>query len=253
MGSGMRYGLEMMFSESKNNDDYDVTCISPIQGYQLVLHSANEFELLGLTCNFRRQCYFQKERYLKFFKKYNQRNCQTECLANHTVRKCGCVPYFMPKLKSTPICGLSNFECCHLAEKELNKLEYDDDFDDVVDGREEKCNCLPDCHSISYDTEINTVENNFKELLIKITKARNQSQSDEELEEKFKNFVSTKFFIYYKEDRFITSRRSELFSTTDIIAQCGGLLGLFMGVSLISLVEIVYFLTVRLFLNTRRS
>lgn len=33
----------------------------------------------------RRQCYFNDERYLKFFKVYTQSNCELECLANFTL------------------------------------------------------------------------------------------------------------------------------------------------------------------------
>jgi D-serine dehydratase len=30
----------------------------------------------------KRQCYFNNERYLRFFRYYTQNNCETECLAN---------------------------------------------------------------------------------------------------------------------------------------------------------------------------
>lgn len=57
--------------------------------------------------------------------------------------------------------------------------------------------------------------------------------------------------ISFKEKQFITSRRSELYGQTDFLANCGGLLGLFMGVSLLSIVEIIYFCTLRLCCNLR--
>jgi hypothetical protein len=57
--------------------------------------------------------------------------------------------------------------------------------------------------------------------------------------------------LFFKEDQFITSRRSELYGRTDFLANCGGLLGLFMGVSLISILEIFYFCTIRLACNLR--
>lgn len=44
----------------------------------------------------RRQCFFPSERYLKFFKVYTQRNCELECLTNHTLKVCGCVGIHMP-------------------------------------------------------------------------------------------------------------------------------------------------------------
>lgn len=57
--------------------------------------------------------------------------------------------------------------------------------------------------------------------------------------------------IYFKENQFITSRRSELYGSTDFLAAIGGLLGLFMGVSVLSIVEIIYFCTLRLCCNLR--
>lgn len=55
--------------------------------------------------------------------------------------------------------------------------------------------------------------------------------------------------IFFKETQFITSKRSELYGKTDFLANCGGLLGLFMGVSILSIVEIFYYLTIRLCCN----
>lgn len=43
----------------------------------------------------------------------------------------------------------------------------------------------------------------------------------------------------------MTSKRSELYGMTDFLANCGGIMGLCMGISLLSLVELVYFCSVR--------
>lgn len=42
-----------------------------------------------------RNCYVKDEKHLKFFKTYNQHNCEQECLANHTLNLCQCVQFFM--------------------------------------------------------------------------------------------------------------------------------------------------------------
>lgn len=52
--------------------------------------------------------------------------------------------------------------------------------------------------------------------------------------------------------QFVTSKRGELYGNASFIANCGGLLGLFTGFSLLSLVEVVYFATLRLALNFRK-
>lgn len=53
--------------------------------------------------------------------------------------------------------------------------------------------------------------------------------------------------IYYKESQFMTSKRSELYGLTDFLANCGGLLGLCMGMSMLSVVELFYFSCIRPF------
>lgn len=45
-----------------------------------------------------RQCFFSSERRLRFFNIYTQYNCKTECLANFTKIKCGCVHFSMPSM-----------------------------------------------------------------------------------------------------------------------------------------------------------
>lgn len=51
---------------------------------------------ISIFLTFRRQCFFDTERQLRFFKIYTQRNCELECLANFTVKTCGCAKFSMP-------------------------------------------------------------------------------------------------------------------------------------------------------------
>lgn len=41
-------------------------------------------------------------------------------------------------------------------------------------------------------------------------------------------------------------KRSELYGPIDFLTNCGGLLGIFMSVSLLSIVELIYYFTLRL-------
>lgn len=58
--------------------------------------------------------------------------------------------------------------------------------------------------------------------------------------------VSCRFRI---KSEFIRMTKQELFSNTDLVASCGGILGLFLGISLISFVEFVYFRVIRPIFN----
>lgn len=48
-----------------------------------------------------RQCFFNSERKLYFFKNYTQNNCEVECLSNYTLLSCQCVKFSMPSKFTT--------------------------------------------------------------------------------------------------------------------------------------------------------
>jgi acid-sensing ion channel, other len=54
--------------------------------------------------------------------------------------------------------------------------------------------------------------------------------------------------IYFADDEFIVLKRSATFGTVTFLSNIGGLLGLFLGVSVLSAVEVFYFFVIR-FIN----
>ncbi|XP_017770397.1 PREDICTED: pickpocket protein 28-like [Nicrophorus vespilloides] len=220
----------------------------------------------------KRQCYFPNERNLRFFKIYTQQNCEVECLANFTLRLCKCVDFHMPHAKFTPICGARKLGCMKYADsmllsneietklreiedEELQKNEsFMDSLDSVFDKfvnkdkneekpRSSKCDCLPSCTSLSYSIETSQADWNWAEYF--------RGLNETILADKDKVYLS-KLVIFFKDMQFISSERDELYGPIDFLANCGGLLGLFMGFSFISLVEIIYFLSLRLINNIRK-
>jgi Amiloride-sensitive sodium channel len=59
--------------------------------------------------------------------------------------------------------------------------------------------------------------------------------------------------IYFKENEFITSQRTELYGVTGFLAKCGGLMGLCLGVSVISIFELLYFCTIRVCFKAQKK
>ena len=55
--------------------------------------------------------------------------------------------------------------------------------------------------------------------------------------------------IYFEKLHFIMHERGELFTTIEIISNIGGLLGLCLGLSVLSIAEFIYFFTARLYYN----
>ncbi|XP_055382438.1 pickpocket protein 28-like [Condylostylus longicornis] len=193
----------------------------------------------------KRQCYFANERHLKFFKIYSQANCEIECLANITYQKCGCVKFSMPREPGTKICDINEILCYNEAEDDLIRREFEEGHQDTkLNYRPNTtCNCLPGCTSLTYEAEISQAAADFEGSI----RAQNESQHFEESP----GIRMTRLSIFFKESQYITSRRSELYGMTDFLANCGGLLALFMGVSALSLIEILYHCSIRLLTNIR--
>ena len=59
--------------------------------------------------------------------------------------------------------------------------------------------------------------------------------------------------VYFKHLHFMRQERGELYGFVELFSNSGGLIGLCMGFSALSLVEFVYFFTMRLFFNIKMS
>jgi Amiloride-sensitive sodium channel len=60
-----------------------------------------------------------------------------------------------------------------------------------------------------------------------------------------KQFKYSQIAVYFKDHQIMTSQRSELYGKAAFLANCGGLMGMCLGVSVISAFEILYFFTLR--------
>lgn len=59
--------------------------------------------------------------------------------------------------------------------------------------------------------------------------------------------------IFFRESFFRGQNKGELVDLTDFLSKLGGLLGLFMGFSFFSVIELIYFMSLRPFFNRIRS
>ncbi|KAM7342301.1 pickpocket protein 28-like [Cochliomyia hominivorax] len=266
--SSARNGLFAFLMGFEHNFDY--TCRSFKQGYKVFLNSPESVPLT--TGNYilipheeevlvsiipqyvistdnlhdfgpeKRQCYFNDERYLRFFKSYSQSNCQTECLANYTISKCGCAKFWMPKPLDTPICSLTDVDCYSHAADEMNLIISNQTKQKLLDPNVKiMCDCMPSCNSLDYNFEISRAFYDFEKTIL----ANRDTYEHDDAR-------GSRFSVYYKETQFTAIKRTVMFGVTTLIANCGGIFGLFMGISSLSIIEFIYFFSVRLFNNLRK-
>ncbi|ENN81697.1 hypothetical protein YQE_01903, partial [Dendroctonus ponderosae] len=196
-----------------------------------------------------RQCYIDKTdtNPLKYFNIYSQLNCNLDCLTTFTLKTCGCVNFYMPRTNGTKICGSKRAPCMYNAEHYITHVKKKDAVDEKTKTpKGSRCNCMPICSDLSYHIETTQAKwdwpETFKLLYPNNKKFTKYAQS---------KMSFSKLTLYFKASQFVTSKRHELYGFTDFFANFGGLLGLFTGVSVLSIMEVVYFVTLRLFFNIR--
>lgn len=280
-------GLRFELILKRNDKNY--ACSGPVQSFKIQISSSNDHphmhrnfyripmshdvvmsvhpnimnstdELIKRHESDERQCIDAKEddRQLNAFKIYTQRNCQLSALLYRQNEKCHCVAYWLPRNQYQRICrSAENFKC-------IESIESDEVLR-IWNGSHVSFDCLPSCRSISYDAEISMAEYELNDY--ELWTKNKQSPRD--------SILKSRVLITFKDDQFLASHRAQMHTITDFIAECGGILGLFihlylfhlsvkqysfkrlftglfMGFSILSIVEMVYFSTLRIGCSLRK-
>ncbi|XP_055549433.1 pickpocket protein 28 isoform X2 [Wyeomyia smithii] len=192
--------------------------------------------LIRKVSQLQRQCVFANEANLSYYRTYSRNNCEMECEARLIQENCGCVLYYMPKVQEdAKICSKADASCYEEIKMSIA----------FTANTSLMCSCLPGCFEISYSTDISTAQlcvGKFKIREKLLTYNNTYAQENIAL-----------IYIFFSETYFRSLIKGELVGFTDFLSNIGGLLGLFMGFSLISLAEVIYFLTLRPLFAKRRE
>lgn len=167
LGSGVKAGVFIKLKMRKKDVDY--VCKGGDNGFRLVFHTPDEIPQPGahyylipfntltvmsvqprvMTTSaemrryppIKRQCFFENERKLKYFKTYTQANCKLEFLAGEVIfsrenlsfstkifpdyilDECDCVKFSMPHKNDTSICDHTKAACVEKAENHYVEFE----------------------------------------------------------------------------------------------------------------------------------
>lgn len=225
-----------------------------------------------------RDCYFADERPLKFFQKYSQNNCELECMANASFHPdhFNCSSFWMPRTADAPLCHFKFY-----------LLWYN--IEEMASSDLEDCNCLPECNYVDYTVTISSSHSPFfddtsikKEDIVqnhtnqigsiwvrnlekKIYLGSNKSynfetpledaieQTDIKVDFNVWEWNFSEIEVHFEDSDFLAMRRHLAYSFADFVSQVGGIFGCFLGISIFSIIEIVYFCTVRMVKLVKRE
>ncbi|GLH16381.1 Pickpocket protein 28 [Gryllus bimaculatus] len=190
-GAGVKRGLHFyVFVETHN---LDFLCSGAVEGFKASLRSSFAPD--------DRLCFFPGERALRFFKHYTLANCELECLANATLRACGCVEFYMPRSPETPICGQKNLTCSRRVATLLHAAQLG-----IETEVEDHCNCLQSCSYVKYKSKMS--------LSSLLTERYFELLADKKAHTAIR---ATVISIYFEEATYTPMRRYEMYSLPDFI------------------------------------
>ncbi|XP_049865918.1 pickpocket protein 28-like isoform X2 [Pectinophora gossypiella] len=155
-----------------------------------------------------RRCVFADELPLETSNIYTYSACMRQCRMQRSRSFCKCVPHFYPVIPGYRVCTLSELECI---------AKYEAAITDVT-----KCTCELGCSHTVYEVE----------KLTEIDTGKG-SGATTSLETEFVSWPMVRY------------KREVLFGWVDLLVSFGGIAGLFLGFSLLSGVELVYYFTLR--------
>ncbi|XP_047368017.1 sodium channel protein Nach-like isoform X2 [Vespa velutina] len=189
--------------------------------------------------------------------RYSYINCMAECRANTIRNKCDCIPYYFPSSEAR-VCNLKDVKCLSIYRSWYDTSWPGQGTEETIleDGRnlaeiyERPCGCIPDCTLFQYPVDVsqgildtNISFDGFRYL--RKTGKHEGSQNQSIIHVFFSDLIAIQY------------RRRVRYNWRNLFASFGGLLGLFVGFSLMSGFELIYFFVIRIitdrFANTDRE
>ncbi|XP_030564308.1 pickpocket protein 19 [Drosophila novamexicana] len=190
-----------------------------------------------------RRCIFPDEIHDPHYKNlpgfvYWRGNCRTKCHQEHVIDLCKCSPSLLfPRSQGDNLtdCKASDYKCLyeHRLTFSVERLPLEQQYVDNVYKDSMNCDCLNSCSQLVYDTIFS-----------------NSAMDSQELNA---DVISMHLEVFFQSPWFIKYQTHMRFTFVELLASFGGIIGLFLGASLLSAIELVYYFTIGLYLYLYRG
>ncbi|XP_058817036.1 sodium channel protein Nach isoform X1 [Topomyia yanbarensis] len=164
-----------------------------------------------------RKCRYPDENNLDVHAYYSYSACSVQCRKDKQLKTCNCTSHLMPNTDPALKCNMTGLVCLNAHYEDLTVV-----IPPWSTGKGVVCDCLPSCSEVDI-----TVVHDSRESLY--TSEKRFSTIDIDL-----SALPTERY-----------KRNVVRGRLDLVVSVGGTTGLFVGASLLSFVEIVYYFTIR--------
>ncbi|XP_041969610.1 sodium channel protein Nach-like [Aricia agestis] len=218
------YGASrLIFSDWREfpSDDESYFVVPYVESFHFIhlTHTYCSDDVASLPATSRR-CFFDDEYSLPYFHRFYNSDCDLACDVREVERSCRCTMVFVPNVRPRNACNVTSVGCIMKSKLEMNKW-YEKDA----------CVCPRNCISYSYRVEMLSgnldalpylASNPYKGIVF------NQS-------------TSLMHFII-PSPVFVKQKQETVMSIITMSSNLGGIFGLCLGFSVISVLEILFFI-----------
>ncbi|XP_077984849.1 acid-sensing ion channel 2-like [Glandiceps talaboti] len=172
---------------------------------------------------------------LEYYKDYTMSKCQIECLTKYIVSKCGCKTTYMPVAAEAPLCSAELTFHCYLPH--LDNYASQRDY----------CNCPVPCERFLYTSGLSYAQFPSNFATVEYSKLLNKSDPD------FLRKNAIKLDIFFEELSYEEISQHIDYELFKLFSDIGGSMGLLLGASFVTLVEIADFACVHLYKKWRKQ
>ncbi|ELT93676.1 hypothetical protein CAPTEDRAFT_65218, partial [Capitella teleta] len=165
-------------------------------------------------------------------KRYRSISCQKKCLQHHVIQICGCYDESLPHLENVTYEG---YPACRSDNEFPDSCMYNATQDclDILLKIYNRCECHPPCHEVDYDISYSLSKWPAPGI------EGDAAYFDVFHIEEFKKRFFARLNIYIADSNVIKTHETADYEPNQLVSDIGGQLGLWVGISVITLTEML--------------
>ncbi|XP_043280358.1 sodium channel protein Nach-like [Venturia canescens] len=192
----------------------------------------------------KRGCLFSTDRFHEYGGGYSYSQCLMLCRSRDIVKACGCIPFFYPytkEMNSVKDCQISEMKCLRNNRNKWFRVEplpTDNVQAWIPREASTRCDCLPTCETLDFQVEMTGSDIRHSDIdLVEFV-------GDHHCDNVSKDSIL--LTISFNQPTILRLKQDVMYYWYDLLSNFGGLCSLFLGISILTPIEMIYEFSLRI-------